>query len=244
MPATVVPRSAGVSAIVRSPSRATWSSDPASRRGPAVECVEAHEQPERGERQAGLGEHCRLGAGGGRDHSRQQRARRRARGSGSWPRARWPVGGSSGRTSAGIRLVKPPNDSGQVIPATSATAIRTAAGTLPMPNARNAIARGGHHLVDGHQQLAAAAEVEPGAQQRAGHEARERDRADEAAGQRRAARALEREQHDPDRVHLVGDPRRRGRGDEARVAGLAGEQRVGRGGHAPTISSRPQSMNA
>ena len=77
-----------------------------------------------------------------------------------------------------------------------------------------------HELVDHHQRAAPAGQVEPGAEQRAAHEAREGDRRHRRAGQAGAAGAVEHEQDDADGEHLVGHARERGRRHEPEVAGL------------------------
>ena len=128
---------------------------------------------------------------------------------------------SSSGTITGIRLVKPPNDSGHVIPATSATAGTVQSGALPasrtMPT-RLVAASTWSRIIAWRRRRRA---VEPGAQQRAGDEARQRDRRDGRAGQRGAARAVQDQQHHADREHLVGEAGDRRRRVEERIAGMA-----------------------
>ena len=150
---------------------------------------------------------------------------------------------SSSGTITGIRLVKPPNDSGQVMPATSATIGTRKFGRVAGQRDDGEHAGRRQHLVEHHHLPPPAAAVEPRAQQRPGHKARQRHRRDRRSGQRRAARALEHEQHDADREHVVGEARDGGGRVEERVAVMAPQAPQIAGGHA-LIVSQPRPCHA
>jgi hypothetical protein len=193
----------------------------------AVECVESDQQRQRRERQGGLRQQRGLGPSGRGDTARQQRpgdqrdveARRLER-----IGARQEVIAHDRRDQAREAAERQrPHQARQ-----QRHGDREQGGHVTDAQREEHHHPAGQRLVEHHQGLPAAVQVEPAAEQRRGHEARKRDRRDEGAGQHGVAGALEREQHDRHREHLVRDTSERRGGDEAQVVRLAREAGVRR----------------